>query len=128
MDLPVGIGPHEGRELELMLAGKKPCAFFHDALPENGQISEQIILERAFAPYVAGGKFLRFSKETSKNNQLIRYVCFTLPAEAWRADAIFWLREYNDDAADRMIGRLLGYTEEQIDAFLEHIASRKSAT
>ncbi len=44
------IGPHEGEELELMLAGKKHLAIFHDAIPEDGYISEDIIPEQALAP------------------------------------------------------------------------------
>lgn len=43
-DLPLGIGPHEGRELELMLTGKIP---------------EEIIPESAFAPYVNSKKLNR---------------------------------------------------------------------
>jgi len=32
IDLPPGIGPHNDRELELMLAGTKPMAMFSDAV------------------------------------------------------------------------------------------------
>jgi hypothetical protein len=42
------IGPHEGQELELMLAGKKRLAAFGDIIPENGIINEQIIPEKNY--------------------------------------------------------------------------------
>jgi hypothetical protein len=38
------IGPHEGKELELMLAGKKHLAAFGDIIPE-----------KKFPPYVENG-------------------------------------------------------------------------
>lgn len=126
-ELPEGVGPHTGRELEFMLSGQKLCALFFDVIPENGKIPEEIIPEAAFAPYIAEGRFLRFSKESvTKTNRIVRYVCFTSPTEAWRADAIFWLSNHHDDAADIIIGRLLGYTEDQINAFLVHAARLKS--
>ncbi|HMA16509.1 MAG TPA: hypothetical protein VKP12_17100, partial [Kiloniellaceae bacterium] len=51
---PEGIGPHEGRELELMLAGTKPLAMFGDAVG-----SAQEVPEDDFAPYVAEGRIVR---------------------------------------------------------------------
>ena len=53
-DLPPGSGPHEGRELELMLAGAKPLAMFNDDLPEGMEPPEI-----AFDPYVAEGRFVK---------------------------------------------------------------------
>jgi len=45
------IGPHDDRELELMLAGRKPLAMFTEVLPlESG-----LIPEADFAPHVASG-------------------------------------------------------------------------
>lgn len=35
LEIPEGIGPHEGKELELMLAGKKPLAMFSDVFPST---------------------------------------------------------------------------------------------
>src|SRR5690606_29233921 len=51
---PEGVGPHEDRELELMLAGTKPLAMFGDAVG-----SAQEAPEDAFAPYVADGAIIR---------------------------------------------------------------------
>ncbi|HNQ91996.1 MAG TPA: hypothetical protein PKI93_03585 [Alphaproteobacteria bacterium] len=57
------IGPHEGKELELMLASKKHLAIFHDIAPKNGTIAEKIIPDRAFAPHVQAGQIIRRQKE-----------------------------------------------------------------
>lgn len=53
-ELPPGIGPHEGRELALMLAGKKPLAMFNDDWPTDWEPPEI-----AFDPYVAEGRFVK---------------------------------------------------------------------
>ena len=81
-NLPPGIGPHEGRELELMLAGKKPLAMFNDDWPAE--------LERpeiAFDSHVAEGRFVKsvvvFPVPPSNPPQL-RYYFYALPGEEWR--------------------------------------------
>lgn len=119
------IGPHEGRELALMLAGQKKLAAFGDVIPENNVIHEVIIPEQAFEPYVKTGKIIRLEKHIKADDgNMIRYVCFTLPDEEWRAEAYFWIREKNhhnvfpaDQSVDTMIGRLLGYDEADIADF-----------
>lgn len=122
------IGPHEGKELDLMLAGKKPLAAFGDIIPEDGIIAEEIIPEIAFAPYVEQGRILRFSQDTPsiKESEVMRHVCFTLPDQEWRARTYLWLREQswtgnmpNDTHCDVIIGRLLGYDEESIQQFIQ---------
>lgn len=61
------IGPHEGKELELMLQGIKRLAMFHDIVPAKGGISEEIIPERAFARYIEQGEIIRFSRDIKKS-------------------------------------------------------------
>jgi hypothetical protein len=122
------IGPHEGKELELMLAGKKYLAAFGDVLPDDGsKINEQIIPENKFAPYVKSGAIKRFERyvRSAKDNRQIFYVCFTLPGHEWRAETILWLREMAhtnrmpiDSAMEIMIGRLLDYDEADIQDFI----------
>lgn len=128
MTLPIGIGPHEGRELELMLTGVKKLASFTDVIPSNGIIAEEIIPEVAFAPYVQANKILRIAKEFKNNgtNHVIRCVCFTLPGQEWRAHCLLWMKERlfsgikSDDADTVFEGRLLGYSEADIQSFLNH--------
>lgn len=131
------IGPHEGCELALMLSGEKKLAVFHDVIPPNGLIAEEIIPEAAFAPYVAAGRILCRSEDlpSRKLGQTVRYVCFALPEEAWRIDAFLFItrdvltgRRPSDDADDITIGRLLGYSEDAIQAFLDYRAKRNNAS
>lgn len=122
------IGPHEGKELELMLAGEKKLAVFHDALPPDGaEIPEEIIPEKAFAPYVAEGAMTRIAEDirAQKTGDTIRYVCFTLPGEEWRARTFLWMRRQTfsgrrpaDKTDDIFTGRLLGYDESDIEKFI----------
>jgi len=129
------IGPHEGRELELMLAGKKPLAMFHDLLLADHEIPEEIIPEEKFKPYVDTGKIIRYVEDvpTGKANDIIRYVLFSLPDETWRIQAYLWMtkeifsgRRPADEASEIFTGRLLGYSEEDISDFLHKKAKRKS--
>ncbi len=128
------IGPHEGKELELMLAGEKALAVFHDAVLPGQAIPEEIIPERAFAPYVAEGRIKRLAADirSAKDDGVIRCVCFTLPGVEWRAEFLLWLKRETlsgrlscDFSHDRIIGLLLGYSEQDVTDFLN--ASRKAA-
>jgi len=128
MTLPQGIGPHEGRELELMLKGEKHCAIFHDAVPATGTIAEEIIPERAFAPFVANGTIFRMVQDfpDATSGQTVRVVCFTMPSHEWRAHFLIWqkARLFNgnktDDADDMLEGRILGYSNTEIAAYIAH--------
>lgn len=85
-----------------MLAGKKHLAMFCDALIE-GVISETIIPEKAFLPYVQQGLIKKFSREYKIKDHIIRYVCFTLPGHEWRADAFFGCMKNAWPSADRLM-------------------------
>jgi hypothetical protein len=124
------IGPHEGKELELMLQGRKPLALFM-GLPEE-ENREDIFPEQKFLPYVENGTFKRISEHilVKKDGSTIRLVFFSPPEGEWRARTIIWVKhqilgafrkfEQHDDV---LIGRLLGYSEEDIEHFLHHQAS-----
>jgi len=110
-----------------MLAGKKPLALFYDTIPECG-----VIPEREFAPHVNSGKLV-MSERTFRSSEKgkpeatipVRVVFYALPEEAGRIDQGFGLLEEvlfqpgrpNDDD-DARLGRLLGYTEEEIKQHL----------
>ncbi len=120
------IGPHEGQELELMLVGKKRLAAFGDIVPQNRIIDEQIIPDEAFRRYVESGKIIRFQSEIKNYaGDLMRYVCFTLPDEEWRAHAYIFIRKQlhskavdYTDSIDQLIGYLLDYSQNDINDFL----------
>lgn len=120
------IGPHEGNELRLMLEGKKPLAIFHDIAKEGYNSPEEIIPENAFAPHVASGTIKRFTHDVTswKDGVTIRYVYFTLRNEEWRAHFMTWMNEKvisgqmkHELQYDVIIGRLLGYSEIDIQSF-----------
>lgn len=120
-------GPHEGRELELMLAGQKPLAMFVEIVPyESG-----IIPDEEFAPHVAAGRIVM--REIFKTDPRlpahardgrVRRVLYALPNEAWRIDAMLLLFDVYeqqggwDAGLERMTGKLLGYSDKSVEAFL----------
>ncbi|MBD3660996.1 MAG: hypothetical protein HUJ11_02185 [Arenibacter algicola] len=122
-ELPKGIGPHEGRELELMLAGEKPLAMFSDVIPSDYPWPDE-----QFAPFVAVGKLVmrEFLTDTSDGKYKVRHLYYALPDEAWRIDeahrlSLLHFDGWCDEAADAcaQMGRLLGYAEMDIQAFIE---------
>lgn len=127
-------GPHQGKELELMLAGEKNLAIFYEALIEGQEIPEEIIPEKTFAPYVEKNIVTRFSRDfiSAKSPIPIHFVCFTTCGNEWRAEAFFWTKEQCfsgkrpfDDAYEFFVGRLLDYTEEDILHYLDHSKQRR---
>jgi hypothetical protein len=122
------IGPHEDRELELMLAGRKPLAMFTElSFDETG-----LIPEAEFAPHVESGRLI--AREVfepiegapgDSEGHFVRRVLYALPEEKWRIDAMLLvcrvatnLRRW-DEGLERVTGELLGYDKRQIDAFVE---------
>ena len=119
---------HTGRELELMVAEKKPLAMFY---AEVGELpDEQLIPEARFAPYVRSGDFVRGETIISgsydprwKRDVQVRYVFYALRNEAWRIPAMVLVLNQQlkvqepSEALDRITGALLGYTDEEIDAY-----------
>ncbi len=121
------IGPHAGKELELMLAGQKHFAMFCEALIPGQDTPEEIIPEQAFAPYVRNGIFKRLCEDITSSKSPIpgRYVCFTSQGNEWRTQAFLWMhkeciagRRPFDSAYEYFVGRLLDYKEEDIQHFI----------
>ena len=120
------IGPHEERELELMLSGEKPMAFFSCFADDADSIPDP-----AFRPYIADGTLLlrewEIAMPCASGMPPFRHVLLALPGEAWRLDDAYDIlsnhegdpRRHSDEGHVRM-GRLLGYSEEAITAFTEH--------
>ena len=117
---------HTGRELALMLSGKKPLAMFY---AERAELPNEVLIpEQAFAAHVMTEKIVRaeitlesgYSALLGRNAQ-IRYVFFALAPQAWRIDAMSLLRESFaksrcpwNEALERIEGTLLGYSDEEI--------------
>lgn len=109
------IGPHEGKELELMLAGKKPAAL----------IGSQSELKK-FKPYVKNGQFKLAAKD-SKGFANSPIYLVTLPSEEWRGTQFLRIvqkqRELGLSPESKIwharMGLLLGYSKEDIQHFLQ---------
>jgi hypothetical protein len=121
------VGPHEGRELELMKAGAKPLSMFVDQVPpeyesfpegdfdilvSEGKLVKRICMEMTKGP---GGKDIR-----------IRRILYALPEEEWRINALLLVQSLYDSLSpgwrpdlDRIIGLLLGYERDEIEKFLQ---------
>jgi hypothetical protein len=127
MVIDLAAANHTGRELELMLGGKKPLAMFYGEIGELPH--EEIIPEEQFAPHINSGEFIRgeMIQELAyhpvwKRNVTVKYVFFALKNEAWRIPAMMLVlttrlkTEAPDVTSERLVGALLGYSEAEIDA------------
>jgi hypothetical protein len=121
---PEGVGPHEGRELELMLAGKKPLAMFSESVVVP--VSD-FYPEEEFMVHVKAGTLIRHD-ETFQLQDLptaIHAVYYALPSEEWRIKKMHELhliiahkvRPWTDDD-ERTVGRLLGYSDNEVSIFI----------
>ncbi len=130
INLPEGVGPHEFRELELMLAGEKPMAMFIDEDP-----GVFIIPEDDFEPHVQAGTFIKWEAIYQKPDDpfAARYIFYALPKEEWRIEKLHTINQAiysgerkatDEDLAET--GRLLGYSEEQVRVFLQWVCRARS--
>lgn len=133
MEAPIGRPPHEGRELELMLAGKKRIAYFGKKDPEE-----------IFLPYVLSDKIRRFvwQERADYLAQLLKEsgeldinpvapVIYYLPQhEADKDRLLALLRKHMIEGKYKLheeleMGELLGYPSYAVKAFLERMQDRR---
>lgn len=125
--------PHRGEELELMLKGEKPLAKFADFIdPARGEATNIRWADEEFSSFVKKGKFIRkeFIKESNDDHSNVAHVqhlYFSTPKEAWRIDEMYDLDKqdytYRDERSrnySRREGQLLGYSQEEIEAYIDH--------
>jgi len=98
------IGPHEGRELELMLSGSKPLSVF---VIENPDPDWTEFPEEQFDEQVALGNLLKIERVKQVAVPAggvinIRTVYYSLPKEEWRIHA-FFLEVCGQKARDLLI-------------------------
>ncbi|MGX9571271.1 hemin receptor [Mesorhizobium sp. f-mel] len=128
---PPGIGPHNGRELEMMLRGEKPMALF---AAEPGMDAEDIGDTR-LTPYVAEGYILKFSHFDPATSIEERRYC--LPTKEWRCKLSLLISRmcrsgeafdvFTSNDLARLEGTLLGYPKEDIEMFISHAESRTTS-
>jgi hypothetical protein len=110
--LPDGVGPHEGCEFDLMRAGKKDVSYFCEIEPEG---LEDMLRE--------GFCLLKFKQFQYDEIAILGWIVFR---EGWETEAMR-LKEILTDGRkgihserEHEIGRLLSYTEKQVEAFISH--------
>jgi hypothetical protein len=109
------IGPHEGREIALLQSGSKRVAWFSEV---------EFSPEAEAAPLIALGK-LRREEWRGSSREAVGVVYYIPGAEAEAAElkrlTVDWLESGVDaDSADSRIGEILGYSREDIDAFIKN--------
>jgi hypothetical protein len=116
---------HSGRELLLMLEGKKPFAAFVD---EANSRDQQIIPEDLFEPHVQAGRFAKRVSIYDYNlpNKLpikMRRVMYAVVGQEWRFDAFLMLWAVGaekgwNEGLEKVEGFLYGY-ETEIDPYFK---------
>lgn len=130
---PAFLGPHEDRELELMLSGRKPLSYF---FVEVGT-ARDLFPEAEFDRHVASGFLIKeerveplVSPEDGEPTSA-RNILYATRNEAWRIPAMRTVQDiyrrmgpgWRPDL-ERIIGSLLGYDSEDVEAFIERLATR----
>ena len=114
-DLPNDIGPHEGIEFDLMRAGQKHVALFFELEPDG--------LDGILAD---GYNLLKFRQFMHDDTPYFAWIVFR---DGYGGDAELLKTILLDGtrgivpAREHDIGRLLGYTTTQVDAFIKHAKS-----
>lgn len=116
-----GIGPHEGIEIELLLAGQKNIAYF-EVLPEDALThiySGELAYKKHHLPVTKDGQIFaipaHFVYRHGHEEEL--YELITLMVNAGQLSKKF------DAKTERRIGQILGYSEKSIDMYIEHAKS-----
>lgn len=111
------IGPHENKELELMLNNSKPAALIND------------LKIKKFKPYIKNKQLSLAATIPSRDNNFYSYV-ITVPGEEWRGkeikNAVLSLRSIVPMGKDpilsipyhKKLGELLGYSSDDIEHFI----------
>jgi hypothetical protein len=125
---------HTNREVEFMLKGVKPLAWFSDVIFDDHDMPEP---DEDFEEHVQSGSFVKHEvrelwEPYTNNGHVIKgrwSRFYALKDEAWRIPAFMLLKKVQDkhkwnDALERMEGSLLGYTDEQNDEWLARCRER----
>lgn len=120
------LGPHEGKELELMLQGQKDLALFYTGSD----------IPKEFIPYIQDQVI--FSKKLTFNHVFMGqdtiFEMFIL-SENPNSNQVFRLAELLHlshtppqfiPEVEREIGLLLGYAHEDVEYFIQHVLALKS--
>lgn len=115
------IGPHNGRELELMLSGEKKFARFTLELDSPHEVGDE-----EFAPHVESGR-IRKHVVLSETGPRCERRYYYLDGEEWRVKLDLLITrclhtamvpDFGPEDLHRMDGWLLGYAAEDIEDFV----------
>lgn len=110
----------------------KPLAMFLEPVERPGETFPEV----QFDALVADGKLLKnVSVEVIRDadgvDHEVRRILYALPEEEWRIPAFLFVQEIYDSLLpgwrpdlDRVLGRLLGYTNEDIEDFVNRLRLR----
>lgn len=104
------VGPHEGKELALMLSGRKNVALFCEA----------DFLPNGFLPYIQNKTFLTLEIEWRNTLPQLKGMIVYRPTDepqALRLSALVQCSGFNPDI-EREIGHILGYRDIDIEYFI----------
>ena len=118
---------HNGRELGLMLRGRKPLAYFLNVVASEFDVN--IRYWRMFDRHVAAGRLIKREVFDVFANLEHRRLFYALPDHEWRIDAMLTLinelEAWSDDH-ERRFSELLGYESWQIDHWLRYRRARRA--
>jgi hypothetical protein len=130
------VGPHEGRELELMTTGTKPLSAFLEVISED----VECFPEEDFDALVAQGRLTKAVSITTSTGpdgteHQLRRVLYALPGEEWRIKALLLVQDLYDSLVpgwrpdlERVIGLLLGYDRQDIERFVASLSTRSASS
>ncbi|MGE3935426.1 MAG: hypothetical protein AB7F67_19355 [Rhodospirillaceae bacterium] len=115
---------HTNRELGLMLAGKKPLAYFVDGKDRFPEVVCRYL--RLFDRHVEAGRIVRCDHLSDAAWGTCHRILYALPSEEWRIQAMLDLVSSGEWSSDheRRQGELLGYADWMNDYWLEQIPRR----
>jgi hypothetical protein len=129
---PSYVSPHDGRELELMLAGKKHLSMF--TIEDNVEYEDYP--DKRFDAFTLEGRFVRdvrVEKFMLVNGveMSARRILYATANEAWRIPAMLMIQDIyatlipgRRPDLERAIGWLLGYDRSDIELFVEWLTRR----
>src|SRR4051812_23004185 len=129
---PPFVGPHEGRELELMLEGKKPLSMFS----VDDAFEYENYPDKRFDELTSEGRFVkevRTRKLVLVNGAKMhqRQIFYPPVSEAWRIPAMLMIQDIYAPLTpgrrpdlERAIGWLLGYDRSDVELYVEWLAKR----
>jgi len=102
-DTPQEIAPHEGREIELVLDGTKPLASI-----QMNAVNVKVLNHRGMTMHIYNGN--------------IYFALSIVPINVYKflTNEGSKLIVKSQPEHNRLMGRLFGYTEDQIDVFIEN--------